>query len=362
MEKFNIKKQINKLIMFDGVAALAIAGTSWVALLASRGYSTAEIGIFESIFHVFSMMFEVPSGAVADVFGRKKTLALSRVFSILSAIVMVLSNSFFTIAVAMLFCALSHNLMTGTREALAYDSLKLGGKQEDYLRYSSTDLIVGQLCGSAATLMAGLALSLGYKKAYIIDVLISLLALAIALSIHEVQAEGHENMNIRTRFKDVFIESFRFLKESKRARKIIVISAFFNAIVTLLGMFMQAALPGAGLPGFMLGPALFVMSLGGVIGAKAVTVFKIKNYRKVTVIAFAAALMNLGTALSAIPAVMVAGCFGCGIVDGYFYVCTDTVLNDMIPSGQRATLVSVDSLVFSVVMIVMSPLVGFVFG
>ena len=362
MEKFNIKNQINKLLMFDGVSALAIAGASWVALLASRGYSTAQIGLLESIFHVFSMIFEVPSGAVADVFGRKKTLALSRVCSILSAIVMVLSDSFFTIAIAMLFCALSYNLTSGTREALAYDSLKLGGKQEDYLRYSSGDLIVYQLCGSAAILMAGLALYLGYKKAYIIDVLISLLALAIAMSLHEVHAEGRENMNIRTRFKDVFIESVRFLKESKRARWIIAISAFIDSIVTLLGMFMQAALPGAGLPGFMLGPALFVMSLGGVLGAKIVTSFKIKSYRKVTMIAFAAAVMNLIAALSAIPAVMVAGCFVCGMVDSYFYVCTDTALNDMIPSGQRATLVSVNSLVFSVVMIVMSPIVGIILG
>ena len=361
MGKFNIKNQISKLLVFDGVTALAIAGTSWVALLASRGFSTAEIGLLESIYHVFSMIFEVPSGAVADVFGRKKTLALSRVFAILSAIVMVLSNSFLTIALAMLFCALGNNLISGTREALAYDSLKLGGKQEDYLRYSSSDLIVSQLCGSAAILMAGLALYLGYQKAYIIDVLISFLALAIALSMREVPAEGHENMKNRTRFREVFIESVRFLKESKRARTIIVIAAFFDSVVTLLGMFMQAALPGAGLPEFLLGPALFVMGLGSVIGAKAVTLFKIKSYRKVTMIAAAAALMNLGTALSGIPAVMVAGCFLCGIVDSYYYVCTDTVLNDMIPSGQRATLVSVNSLAFSIVMIVMSPLVGFVF-
>ena len=357
MEKFNIKKQINKLLMFDGVSAFALAGASWVALLASRGYSTAEIGILESIFHVCSMLFEVPSGAVADVFGRKKTLALSRVCSILSAIVMVLSDSFFTIAVAMLFCALSYNLTSGTKEALAYDSLKLGGKQEDYLRYSSGDLIVNQLFSSAAVLLAGLALYLGYRKAYIIDVLISLLALAVAMSLHEVPAEGHDNMNIRTRFKDVFIESVRFLKESKKARKIIAVSALIDAIVTLLGMFMQAALPEAGLPKFLLGPALFAMSLGGVFGAKIVTKFRIKSYRRVTIIAFAAAVMNLAAALSAIPAVMVAGCFICGI-----YVCTDTALNDMIPSGQRATLVSVNSLVFSVVMIVMSPIVGFVFG
>ena len=74
MRNFNIKRQINKLYTLTTVSYFRIAGASWVALLALRGFSLLQIGILESIFHIASSCFEIPSGVVADVFGRKRTL------------------------------------------------------------------------------------------------------------------------------------------------------------------------------------------------------------------------------------------------------------------------------------------------
>lgn len=91
---FNIKKQINKLYALTTIGYFQIAGASWVALLALRGFSMLEIGMLESIFHVVSCIFEIPSGAFADVFGRKRTLTLSRLTSILSSFLMILSANF----------------------------------------------------------------------------------------------------------------------------------------------------------------------------------------------------------------------------------------------------------------------------
>lgn len=44
--------------------------------------------------------------------------------------------------------------------------------------------------------------------------------------------------------------------------------------------------------------------------------------------------------------------------DDFIEVRTDIILNEMIPSEQRATLISVNSIMFSIVMIVMSTLMG----
>ena len=52
MNKFNKKtarRQIGKLYLLDSVGSLMIAGASWVALLSVRGFTTAQIGLFESI-------------------------------------------------------------------------------------------------------------------------------------------------------------------------------------------------------------------------------------------------------------------------------------------------------------------------
>ena len=94
MCNFNIKRQINKLYTLTTVSYFRIAGASWVALLALRGFSLLQIGVLESIFHIASSCFEIPSGVVADVFGRKKTLALSKLVSVLSGLAMILSDNF----------------------------------------------------------------------------------------------------------------------------------------------------------------------------------------------------------------------------------------------------------------------------
>ena len=76
-----------------------------------------------------------------------------------------------------------------------------------------------------------------------------------------------------------------------------------------------------------------------------------------------AQLGNISYAVCAlVGAAPVLGCiFGCmlvqGVIDAYL-LHEDQKLNDVIPSDQRATLISVDSMVYSLLMIPASPLVG----
>ena len=51
----------------------------WVLYLAFRGMNLAQIGILEGIYHAVSIVCEVPSGAMADLLGRKKCMLISRV-------------------------------------------------------------------------------------------------------------------------------------------------------------------------------------------------------------------------------------------------------------------------------------------
>lgn len=189
MRKFNIKTQIHSLYVLTTVSYFQIAGASWVALLALRGFSLLEIGMIESIFHVVSSCFEIPSGVVADVFGRKKTMVLSRLVNLVSSIFMTVSVDFWTVAFAIALNAISYNLESGTREALAYDSLKSVRQEEKYNRFASMEMMLYRITNSAATLCAGLALGLGYKKAYAAGIFFCLIAVGIACSLKEVQIE-----------------------------------------------------------------------------------------------------------------------------------------------------------------------------
>lgn len=390
MCNFNIKRQINKLYTLTTVSYFRIAGASWVALLALRGFSLLQIGILESIFHIASSCFEIPSGVVADVFGRKRTLALSKLVSVLSSLAMILSDNFGTVAFAIAFSALSYNLESGTIEALAYDSLKSVKQEEKYNRYASTEMMIYRITSSTATLCAGVALWLGYKKAYAIDIFFGMIALGIVCSLREISGfsgadgeptspqtdehnkeqmseEKRERMNkqennkkirISERLQNVITESWRFMKSNRKARGIMIVNALIGAVSTLVLFFLQAKLPLAGLNEALLGPALFVMGLGAALGAKVVGYFPNWKYKKYIILSGIGVLFAFGMTFSGNPYLMILGGFAGSFADDFLEVSTDILLNDMIPSEQRATLISVNSFTFSLVMIVMSTLMG----
>lgn len=83
-------KKISGLYLSSVLKNLSLTG-AWVAILAARGYSMVEIGIVETVFHVTSLVFEIPSGVLVDLFGRKRMLLVSSVMRIIGNLIMILS-------------------------------------------------------------------------------------------------------------------------------------------------------------------------------------------------------------------------------------------------------------------------------
>ena len=133
---FNIRKQLRGLYLSSVMGNLSLTG-AWVALLAARGFSLVEIGIAETVFHVTSIIFELPSGVMADVFGRKKMLMVSSIMHFLGSLIMIFSNDLFMVCASIAFQALCYNFSSGTADALAYDSMKKAGIQDRFERSES---------------------------------------------------------------------------------------------------------------------------------------------------------------------------------------------------------------------------------
>lgn len=363
-------KQLRLLYLNTSLGAFQIAGASWVALLAARGFSLVEIGFAESVFHVASLLFEVPSGVISDVFGRKKSMVLSQCMMLVSSLLMLVSDSMAGVLPAMVFSAFGYNFASGTRESLAYETLKAEGREAEYDGYASTDMMLYTFFSSLATLCAGAALALGYRRAYLVDIGLGTVCLMSALRLQDVGyaaagEDGGKNGPEETVWKKIFQcfrESVRFLLHSRKAMELILLNAAVGAAATLLRFFLQARLTEKGLPDAMLGPALFFMGLGGAAGARLILHCKSWSYGRVFAVSAIAVAGCVAAAILPVPAVMVFGGFLSALFDNFLQVRSDVRLNEMVPAGQRATLISVSSLCFSGVMIVLSPLFGLLFS
>lgn len=130
----NLPKQLCAVRVYSFTSCLRLTDAVWVALLAARGFTLAQIGLAEAVFHLTSLLCEVPSGVAADLLGRRLNLAVSAVFEIFSDVTMAFSPNLAAVCAAMALKALAYTMISGTLEALTYDSLKTAGRENEYLQ------------------------------------------------------------------------------------------------------------------------------------------------------------------------------------------------------------------------------------
>ena len=361
-----IKKQINLLYITSMLGNLSVTG-AWVAILAARGFSLVEIGFAETVFHITSLICEIPSGILADIYGRKRMLLVSQMMAIIANSIMVFSNGIGMVCLSFVFQALMYNFASGSGDALAYDSLKSVNQEKRYEKYFSNQMIIYRVGTAVSTLCAGVALYMGYRLAYVISALwhVPILFLTGALVEVREEAPAKEYPDVKRIIHELlkyFADSLRFLKNNVKATKLMFANSFVGAMDILLLFFLQAKLTSAGIDNRALGIALFIMEMGGIVGSKLILKAKKARYVSIFItcsIGVAAGIILEHTGL--IP-IMVLGGFISAMADDALQVRTDAKLQEMFPSEQRATLISMGSFTFSVIMIVLSPLAGYFFS
>lgn len=358
---FPIKKQLNHLYASSVLGNLSLTG-AWVALLAARGYSLMEIGLAETVFHIVSLLFEIPSGVLADVFGRKKMLIISTLLRMTGNAIMITSQNLTMVCLSIAFHALSYNFASGSSDALAYDSLKKAGQQSRFDKFMANQLLIYRLCSGLSTLCAGFALHIGHRIAYGTDLATGLVQLLLLFPLHEITPLW-ENRAAPwfSRLRSCFRESFAFIRSAKKAFPLMLCNSMVGAADILLLFFLQAKLPLKGIPAWALGPALLMLEMGGIVGSRLV--LRLKRLRYSRLFFLCCLLVGSGILLEHSPSclVMVLGGFIAAMGDDALQVRTNARLQHMFPSEQRATLTSVESFSFSIVMIVLTPLAGFFF-
>lgn len=359
-----IRRQLFFLHLYNFLFSLRIADGVWVVFLLSQGYSLAQVGLAEGVFHVVSFFFEVPSGMIADLLGRKRTLVVSGLFGVFSALLMAFSHNFWEVCLSMAFQALMYNFCSGTQEALTYDSLKAVGREDAYLKHNAWLQGLSQASSSLSSLLGGVAALLGLFPAYAITALCSGVCGVAALALAEPQVTEmqrqrtqHPFAQLGPRLKNHIVESASFLWKNPRSTWKILAGGFAGVPIYLTFMYSQQHLLDGGLPPLFLGAALMALRLGGVGGMALGARVKIRLFPCVLWCALCCAGGTLLAGSLSWPIALLGGILAQGF-DSLLDIRLDASLNEDFPSDQRATLVSVSSMVYSLLMIAFSPLSG----
>ncbi|HRI05789.1 MAG TPA: MFS transporter [Candidatus Dojkabacteria bacterium] len=102
----------------------------WIVFYTLRGVSEAEISLIMTFAYIMQMVWELPSGALADLIGRRTILVISFIISSLSYISFFYAEGFIWFLVLNLIMSIGDSFRSGSEEALIYDSFKQDGKEE----------------------------------------------------------------------------------------------------------------------------------------------------------------------------------------------------------------------------------------
>ncbi len=367
IRKFSLSRQKRALLVLEWAVGFRPAGSVWVLLLVLRGFSLVEIGLAESVFHVVSLCCELPSGLLADVLGRRRTLLASQTAFFLSALLMTASRGMGGVCLSLAVSAMGYNLESGTREAITYESMLQAGREAGYLRFSSLQNGVYRFSEGGAMLLAGVTVLLDWRAAYLLDAGIALAGLAAAALLTEPVVPGRDGPaaareSLPGALKETVRGAWALLRADGTAVGIMLVNALVGACATLTRFFLQQRVEAAVTVPALLGPALFMLGLGG--GLAGVLTGRLDRLRY----GGAAALTGCGTVLCALlargtclPVLLACGLLS-GLLDDALQLVSDKRLNERFPSARRATLISVSSMTFSLFMIPLSPLFGRLFS
>jgi len=325
--------------------------------LASRGLSLFEIGIMESIFHITSFIMEIPTGMVADLYGRKISRLLGRVATIISFLIMLFSHTTIFFAISFILQAIGYNLESGAGEALIYDSMKEINEEHNYIKVKGKTEVFFQFASVFSLLLGGYLGTIDYKYVYITAIIFSSAAFLEALTFKEptIGKVQHLDSPLLT-FKKQLKDSFDALKMDKRIVFLIISAEVFATFVTTEFFYIQNLLKSQGQTEFQIGILLSASSLAAAFGAANTYRLEIKfTFKKLLIILSAVGIISFWgmTTFLIIPSFVIIT-----IVESVLFIVMGNYINKLIKSEQRATLLSLQSMAFSFFMIVIFPIVG----
>lgn len=158
-------------------------------LFTDHGLSAAQVSLLFVIWSMTSFVLEVPSGAWADSYSRRKLLVLGSLLSALGYATWITVPSFAGFAAGFVLWGTSSALISGTYEAFVYDELAARGETSRFAallgRSRSASFVANLLATALATPLFELG---GYALAGAVSVLSNVVQAAVAWSLPEARA------------------------------------------------------------------------------------------------------------------------------------------------------------------------------
>ena len=356
-----VDKKVISIFIYNFFVNLRFSRALLMIYCMNLGVSVIQFGVIQSIYSLSRLIFEVPSGIIADKFKRKNVLGAA---SFISAIMYILLfffnkmtkyNLFVPLIIIFIIDAFAFSLISGTDQALLFDILPKENREEKYTRYVSFMQIVGLSCLSLSTILGGVISEFGVCFSFLIQGISSLLAFISILFTKEekgvLKSEGNSSYKIG-------ITALKTMKSSNVLIIMMILVAIIDVNINSITIFIQGYFEDLNMELTLISSVIGFSTLAGILGAFISPRFlKLKSE---ILLLFSGVTGMLSICLISYKNIFISilGFMLLNVLVELIYPLISTFINVNIESNSRATVISMVSFVSGVISSIVYPMYG----
>ena len=352
----SLAANLPKLYILRGLAFAWFPISTIILFYESFGLNIEQIVLLKTILSLTILVLEVPSGYLADRWGRKACLVVGSGVWISSWLIYCTSDSFWEFAIAEILAGVAGSLISGANTALAYDTLLQLDRQSEYQVWEGRLVAIAGISEAVCGLVGAAIAAINLVYPFYLQTICLVIYFCLALSLVEPKnrATSATTPHLAQLRKIVFD-----IYQRPKLRWLILLSSVFSSASFLIVWLSQDYLQQLNLPIQAFGWAWAIfhlgMSLASVNSHHLQRILGAKRAILGAIAVLAGSYICLGSVTQVWGLIFVMGIY---FVRGF---CTPLILNHLnqqIGSQVRATVLSINSLVFRIVFALIAPVLG----
>ncbi|MCF8380028.1 MAG: MFS transporter [Bacteroidales bacterium] len=213
-----------------------------ILFLLEKELPYTQIGLLYASREISIYIFEIPSGIIADSFGRKNSLVGSFIGYILSFALFYISSDFWLLLMAFVLYGIGDSFRSGTHKGMIMDYLKMNHWEDQKINYYGHTRSWSQLGSAVSSLIAGLIVFYTgkYQSIFLFSIIPYLFNLILIISYPKELNGSGSVKNTENRLGFILIlKSFYLSMKQVRVLKIINTSALHSAFLKSVKDYIQ---------------------------------------------------------------------------------------------------------------------------
>lgn len=201
-----------------------------------NGLSFFQIGLLIGLREIFVNLMEVPTGAIADLTGRRRAMVFSFGSYIISFSIFYLTSSFALFAVAMILFAAGEAFRSGTHKSMIMEYLDSENREDEKVAYYGKTRSASRLGSALSALLAALIVYFvgNYNVVFLATIFPYVLDLALMFTYpRELDGMTRDKVQFKGLLKETvvhFKRSFRSIVHTPELAKILNNASIFDSI------------------------------------------------------------------------------------------------------------------------------------